>query len=143
MPAGTVSAVPAVSTASGETILLVEDEAIVRDLVRRVLQASGYTVLEATNGDEAIRLAHEHHGLIHLLLADVVLPGLSGPEIADLLANTRPRLPILFMSGYAQDSVERYGLSLTSHTFLQKPFTPLSLLNRVRDALEASRAEPP
>jgi two-component system cell cycle sensor histidine kinase/response regulator CckA len=143
MPAGTVSAVPAVSTASGETILLVEDEAIVRDLVRRVLQASGYTVLEATNGDEAIRLAHEHHGLIHLLLADVVLPGLSGPEIADRLANTRPRLPILFMSGYAQDSVERYGLSLTSHTFLQKPFTPLSLLNRVRDALEASRAEPP
>ena len=137
-----VGAPQAFATADEATILLVEDEAIVRDLVRRVLQASGYTVLEAANGEQALQVTREHHGPIHLLLADVVLPGLSGPEVATRVATVCPGLPVLYMSGYAQDTVERYGPALTSQAFLQKPFTPAALLSRVRDTLQASKVNP-
>lgn len=130
---------PKISAHGRETILLVEDEAIVRDLVRKVLQVEGYTVLETANGEQALQLANEHHGPVHLLLADVVLPGLSGPEVADRLTSTRPGIQVLYMSGYARDTIERYGVPVRERVFLQKPFTPTALLNRVREALDASQ----
>jgi two-component system, cell cycle sensor histidine kinase and response regulator CckA len=123
-----------------ETILLVEDEVIVRDLVRSVLQATGYVVLEAANGEQALRLTNEHHGPIHLLVADVVLPGLSGLEVAERLSSVRQGLHVLYMSGYGQDTIERYGVPVGECVFLQKPFTPTTLLRQVRAALEASKA---
>jgi two-component system cell cycle sensor histidine kinase/response regulator CckA len=128
------------ATHGKETILLVEDEVIVRDLVRSVLQATGYTVLEAANGEQALRLTNEHHGPIHLLLADVVLPGMSGIEVAERLNSMRRGLHVLYMSGYAQDTIERYGVPVRECVFLQKPFTPTTLLRQVRAALEVSKA---
>jgi two-component system, cell cycle sensor histidine kinase and response regulator CckA len=136
----TTESPPETATHGKETILLVEDEVIVRDLVRSVLQATGYTVLEAANGEQALRLTNEHHGPIHLLLADVVLPGMSGIEVAERLDSVRRGLHVLYMSGYAQDTVERYGLPVGECIFLQKPFTPTTLLRQVRAALEASKA---
>jgi CheY-like chemotaxis protein len=123
-----------------ETILLVEDEVIVRDLVRSVLQATGYVVLEAANGEQALRLTNEHHGPIQLLLADVVLPGLSGLEVAERLCSVRQEMHVLYMSGYAQDTIERYGVPVRECVFLQKPFTPTTLLKQVRAALEVTKA---
>jgi two-component system cell cycle sensor histidine kinase/response regulator CckA len=132
---------PSESTTHGkETILLVEDEVIVRDLVRSVLQATGYVVLEAANGEQALQLTDGHHGPIHLLLADVVLPGLSGIEVAERLSSARQGLHVLYMSGYGQDTIERYGVPLRECVFLQKPFTPTTLLRQVRAALEVSKA---
>jgi CheY-like chemotaxis protein len=130
--------VPQLSPPAGETILLLEDEAAVRDLVRQVLQATGYAVLEAANGEQALRLSHTHRGRIHLLLADVVLPGLSGPEVAEQLSSARPEIQVIYMSGYAQDTIKRYGIPEGQGVFLQKPFTPTALLTSVRIALEAS-----
>jgi PAS domain S-box-containing protein len=130
---------PETATHGTETILLVEDEAIVRDLVRSVLQATGYTVLEAADGEHALRLTNEHQGPIHLLLADVVLSGMSGPEVADHLSSMRQGLQVLYMSGYAQDTIERYGVLVRECVFLQKPFTPTALLSQVRAALDAAK----
>jgi two-component system, cell cycle sensor histidine kinase and response regulator CckA len=135
------TAAPSESASHGkETILLVEDEVIVRDLVRSVLQATGYVVLEAANGEQALQLTDEHHGPIHLLLADVVLPGLSGLEVAERLSAVRQGLHVLYMSGYGQDTIERYGVPVGECMFLQKPFTPTTLLRQVRAALEVSKA---
>jgi CheY-like chemotaxis protein len=131
--------VPQLSTHGRETVLLVEDEAVVRDLVRQVLQVAGYMVLVAGNGEQALQLTHEHEGPIHLLLADVVLPGMSGPEVAAHLTSLHQETKVLYMSGYAQDTIERYGTSMKEQMFLQKPFTPAILLNRVRKALEAAQ----
>jgi two-component system cell cycle sensor histidine kinase/response regulator CckA len=134
------TATPSESASHGkETILLVEDEVIVRDLVRSVLQATGYVVLEAANGEQALQLTNEHHGPIHLLLADVVLPGLSGLEVAERLSAVRQGLHVLYMSGYGQDTIERYGVPVGECVFLQKPFTPTTLLRQVRAALEVSK----
>jgi two-component system, cell cycle sensor histidine kinase and response regulator CckA len=135
-----VEASPQPSPHGGETILLVEDEAAVRELVRQVLQAMGYTVLEAANGEQALQLSRVHRGPIHLLLADVVLPGLSGPEVADQLTSTRPEIHVIYMSGYVQDTIKRYGILERQRVFLQKPFTPAALLASVREALDASMA---
>jgi CheY-like chemotaxis protein len=129
-----------VSLHGGETILLIEDEAIVRDLVRQVLQAMGYTVLEAANGEQALQLSEAHRDLIHLLLADVVLPGLSGPEVAEQLTTTRPDIQVIYMSGYAQETINRYGGAERQCVFLQKPFTPTVLLASVREVLDAAQA---
>jgi PAS domain S-box-containing protein len=123
-----------------ETILLVEDEAVVRDLVRQVLQATGYAILEAANGEQALQLSHAHRGPIHLLLSDVVLPGLSGPEVAEQLAASRPDMQVIYMSGYALDTTRHHGVATRQRVFLQKPFTPTTLLAQVREALGASNA---
>lgn len=136
----TTESPPESATHGKETILLVEDEIIVHDLVRSVLQATGYLVLEAANGEQAFRLANEHQGPIHLLLADVVLPGLSGLEVAERLSSVREELHVLYMSGYAQDTIERYGIPVRECMFLQKPFTPTTLLRQVRAAIEVAKA---
>jgi two-component system, cell cycle sensor histidine kinase and response regulator CckA len=125
---------------AGETILLVEDELVVRDLVRQALQATGYAVLEATSGEQAVQVGSAHRGPIHLLLADVVLPGFSGPEVAAQLVATRPEIQVIYMSGYTPETIKRYGISEKPRLFLQKPFTPTTLLANVRAALDASKA---
>jgi PAS domain S-box-containing protein len=134
-----VEPTPKLSPPGGETILLVEDEAVVRELVRQILQATGYTVLEAASGEQALQLSSGHRGPIHLLLADVVLPGLSGPEVADRLASTHPESHVIYMSGYAQDTIQRYSVPAGRRIFLQKPFTPTALLASVRGALDRSK----
>jgi CheY-like chemotaxis protein len=119
-----------------ETILLVEDEASVRSLSIRVLSQHGYTVLEATNGDEALRLAQEQTGReIHLLLTDMVMPRMGGQELAKRLTHLYPQLKVLFISGYTETTVAQSGLLDTGVNFLQKPFTPQMLVHKVRAVL--------
>ena len=120
-----------------ETVLLAEDEETVRSLAREVLRGAGYTVLEAGNGEEALRVAGSYSGPIHLLLTDVIMPRLGGPELARRLQPLRPDLRVLFMSGYTDGDISSYG-SLGSETaLLQKPFQPIVLARRVREVLEA------
>jgi two-component system, cell cycle sensor histidine kinase and response regulator CckA len=126
---------PGAAPRGSETILLVEDEDAVRSLSRLALQASGYTVLEARNGQEGFFVAQQHAGPINLLITDVVMPRLSGRQLVELLAPLRPRMRTLFISGYMDES-----LSFATETcFLQKPFTPMSLARKVRDVLDHDR----
>ena len=120
----------------GETILLVEDEDSVRELARRVLQKNGYEVLSAEGPDVALDLVRDHGDRIDLLFTDVVMPGMSGGELADRLRAERPELPTLFTSGYTEDEVVRRGVSAGEAAFLEKPFTPKDLLREVRTILD-------
>lgn len=119
-----------------ETILLVEDNPEVRDLARRVLRAQGYTLLEAQNGQQALRLAAGHPGPIHLLLADVVMPGMSGRALAEQLTAAHLDLKLLFMSGYADEAIAHHGFLSANVAFLHKPFSPADLARKVRAALD-------
>ena len=122
--------------AGTETVLVVEDEDAVRHLVRRFLQMSGYTVLHAPNGEEAVSVARKHDGPIHLLVTDVAMPGMNGRQLGDVLTRARPGLRILFMSGYTDEAVLREGKLEPGTAFLQKPFNPASLVRKVRDVLD-------
>ncbi len=123
--------------AGNETVLLVEDEAAVRELVRFTLEAQGYHMLEAKSGDEAFRLALEHGGEIHLLVTDLVMPGMDGRQLAERLRIGRRSTRVLYVSGYAGDALLRYGGSHgDAALLLQKPFTPRDLLVRVREVLD-------
>jgi PAS domain S-box-containing protein len=122
-----------------ETVLLVEDEEAVRSLTRHVLRGNGYTVLEAVNGEEALRVAGRHEGAIHLVITDVVMPRLGGRELAERLSARHPDLRVLFVSGYTDDAVVRHGVLHDRVNFLQKPFTPTVLAHKVREVLD--RAE--
>jgi nitrogen-specific signal transduction histidine kinase len=117
------------------TILLIEDEAPVRRLLRSVLAGHGYTVLEAESGEEALSIASGHAGEIHLILSDVVMPGTGGPETVRALRQARPAAQVIFMSGHTDDSVVRHGLTDKGQYFLQKPFTAVALLKQVREVL--------
>jgi two-component system cell cycle sensor histidine kinase/response regulator CckA len=120
-----------------EVILLVEDDESVRDLVRRTLQRQGYTVLEASNGQEALQLFTHHAGPIHLLLTDVVMPGLSGKALAEQLAKIQPNLRVLYMSGYTDNVIVQHGELEAGIAFLQKPLSPTALAAKVRQVLDA------
>jgi two-component system, cell cycle sensor histidine kinase and response regulator CckA len=124
-----------------ETVLLVEDQDQLRSLLRSVLQAHGYTVLEAARGDEALAIGKEHSGPIHLLVTDVVLPGMNGRELAAALSSARPGVKTVFMSGYPGETLGRYGIVAMDIDFLQKPFPAAALAQKVRQALDAPRAE--
>jgi two-component system, cell cycle sensor histidine kinase and response regulator CckA len=129
----------------GETVLVVDDQAPVRSVVREILQPTGYLVLEAGSGEEALRICAGQEGPIHLLLTDVVMPGMSGPELARRLACMRPEMRVLYMSGYSDDALIRHGVVEESKAFLQKPFTPAALAHKVREVLDADltrRGEP-
>jgi len=119
-----------------ETVLLVEDAAAVRAAVRQVLERQGYTVLEAPHGNAALALATAHEGPIHLLLTDVVMPGLSGRQVADQLKQLRPDTRVLYASGYTDDAVVRHGVLEAGIAYLQKPFTTGGLARKVREVLD-------
>jgi CheY-like chemotaxis protein len=125
-------------TGGTETILLVEDEDGVRELARDILRANGYTVLEARNGAEGLLLGERHQGPLELLLTDVVMPRMSGRELAERLTPLRPDLSVLYMSGYTDDAVIRHGVLGAGTAFLQKPFTPAVLVQRVRETLDTA-----
>jgi PAS domain S-box-containing protein len=134
---------PKRSVARGtETILLVEDEPSVRALVRRVLERQGYTILEATNGAEAVQLAQTHAGPIDLLLTDVVMPGMNGPKAVEQLVPHHPGLRVLLMSGYTDQEVLRAGTLPVRAAFLSKPFSPDVLERKVREILDADPEAP-
>lgn len=120
----------------GETVLLAEDEDPVRAVTAQLLEVLGYRVLQASSGAEALRLAETSREKIHLLLADVVMPGLSGRQLADALKSRDPGLKVLFQSGYTDDAVIRCGISQAEVAFLQKPFTVDVLAGKLREVLE-------
>jgi two-component system cell cycle sensor histidine kinase/response regulator CckA len=122
--------------AGQETILLVEDDEAVRSLARRVLSSRGYTLLETKDGQEALRLAAEYPGTIHLLLTDVVMPGMGGTTLAEQLARSRPGLKTLYMSGYTDNAIAHHGVLDPGVAFLQKPFGPMELARKVRAVLD-------
>jgi CheY-like chemotaxis protein len=117
------------------TILLVEDEVIVRQLARRILQRQGYTVLEADGGAEALEIFAAHGPDIDLLLTDVVMPYMTGPELVQRLLDERPNLSVLYMSGYTGDVITQHGVSVGEGPYLEKPFTPATLSQRVYEIL--------
>ncbi|HEX7878803.1 MAG TPA: PAS domain-containing protein [Candidatus Eisenbacteria bacterium] len=123
-------------TGSG-TILLTEDEEEVRALAREILEMCGYTVLEAACGEEAIALSEAHPGPIHLLLTDVVMPGLSGGEVAQRMQRLRPGIKVVFMSGYPDDAIVHHGVLDAEQAFVQKPFSIEELSGRIREMLVA------
>lgn len=124
-----------VRVGGSETILLVEDDAALRQLARRVLRRAGYTVLEADGAEAALRLGLAHEARIHLLLTDVVMPGMNGRALAEQLNECKPGMRVLFMSGYTDDDVMRRGVIAAQTPFLQKPFTPHRLADAVREVL--------
>ena len=119
------------------TILLVEDDEAVRDLAARILRQHGYTVLPASGGAEAELLCRRFEGKIHLLLSDVVMPGMSGAKLARRLRRQRPDIRVLFISGYTDNAILQHGILKSTTAFLQKPFTANSLADRVAQILEA------
>jgi two-component system, cell cycle sensor histidine kinase and response regulator CckA len=121
--------------ASGEHILLVEDEPAVRYMTSRALREHGYNVLEAANGPEALKAVQVANGDLDLIITDVIIPGLDGTELARKAAQIKPGLPILFMSGYTDHDIVRRGLLEAGQPFLQKPFTPDALVRRVAELL--------
>jgi CheY-like chemotaxis protein len=119
-----------------ETVLVAEDEAGIRALVRKILNKQGYKVLEASNGQEALRVAASHPEPIHLLLTDVVMPGMNGRELFEQLSATRPNLKVLFISGYTGDDLTDKGSLPQGGEFLQKPFSLAVLIEKTRITLD-------
>jgi CheY-like chemotaxis protein len=123
-----------------ETVLLAEDEAAVRAVARQALERHGYTVLEASSGEAALDLAKRYSGRIHLLLTDVVMPGMSGRALALRLAGLRPGMRAIYMSGYTDEAITRHGVLEPGVTYVQKPFSPDALARKVREVLDEEHA---
>jgi CheY-like chemotaxis protein len=121
-----------------ETVLVVEDQDAVRQLVGSVLEGYGYRVLQVSNGPEAIALAEQHPEPIHLLLTDLVMPLMNGRALADQLMASRPEIRVLYMSGYTEETICHQGVLDSGLTYLEKPFTPEALAKKVREALAHS-----
>jgi two-component system cell cycle sensor histidine kinase/response regulator CckA len=132
-------AIPRDAPAGAERILLVEDEEAVRRMAARALASRGYTILEAANGAEALDLVSYGAGQIDLVVTDVIMPDVGGGELGERLAELRPGLPVLFISGYTDDDVVRRGLLSPGSPFLQKPFEPDALARKVREVIERVR----
>jgi signal transduction histidine kinase/CheY-like chemotaxis protein len=123
------------SHGSKATVLVVEDDPGIRELAARVLSRYGYVVLTAAGGDEARAVSERHDGAIDLLLSDVVMPGMSGPEVAQMLAAMRPHMKVMYMSGYTDDAIVHHGVMVQEVPFLQKPFTAERLHNKILEVL--------
>ena len=124
------------SSESGKaTILVVEDDAGIRELAAKVLRRQGYAVLTASGGEQARDICERHGGNIDMLLSDVVMPVMNGPAVAAMLTKIRPAMKVLFMSGYTDDAIVRIGVMERGVPFLQKPFTPERLTNKIREVL--------
>jgi CheY-like chemotaxis protein len=124
------------SESGTETILVVEDDQPVRKLICETLRGTGYRVIEAANGDAAVRVCQEHQGPIPLMITDLVMPQMSGRELADRLVQLRPHMQVLFISGYTDDAAVRHGLLKSAAAFLEKPFSPGALARKVRSILD-------
>jgi len=123
----------------GETILVVEDQDAVRSITKKILRVYGYQVLEAANGDEAVALGQTHPGEIHLLLTDVILPGMNGKQLSERLRTLRPKLKVLFTSGYTSEIIAARGVLDSGLAYIAKPFIPDRLAAKVRDVLTEPR----
>jgi DNA-binding NtrC family response regulator len=130
-------AAPVARAAAGgtETVLLVEDEESVRQLVRETLTLKGYRVVEAENGEAGLAAAAQHKGKIDLVITDVVMPGMGGRELVKQLAQVRPEAKVLYLSGYTEDAIVSEGTIESGTAFLQKPFTLQNLSRKVREVL--------
>ncbi|PIV19920.1 MAG: hybrid sensor histidine kinase/response regulator [Deltaproteobacteria bacterium CG_4_8_14_3_um_filter_45_9] len=120
----------------GETILVVEDEEEVRKLAVQILRRQGYTVLEASQGNETSHICEQHKGAIHLMVMDVVMPGMNGRELAKSLEPHHPEMQVLYMSGYTDNAIVHHGILEKGLNFIQKPFTLEGLLRKVREVLD-------
>ena len=127
---------PSPLTGGAETVLLVDDEAALRELIRRVLESHGYSVLVARDGDEAVRVSEAHAGAIQILVTDVIMPGATGTEVTEIISVDRPEMKVLYVSGYSEESIVRRGLLGSGRAFLSKPFALTLLLRRVRELLD-------
>ncbi len=137
-PAALTAPQPAEEVKPRETVLVVEDEGGIRALIRKILQKQGYRVFEASRAEEALRIADERPEPIHLLLTDVIMPGMNGRELADRLTSMRPELKVLFISGYSDEELAGYGPLPEGAAFLQKPFSLATLLDRTRAVLNGT-----
>jgi hypothetical protein len=133
-----VVARPTVTHAGGETVLIVEDEAPLREIARRILDRNGYTVLVAADSANAIDIAAEEGTGLDLLLTDVIMPQMLGKEVANRITNLCPSVRVLYMSGYAQPILAAQGTLEPGVTLVEKPFTEASLLEKVREVLDAA-----
>jgi CheY-like chemotaxis protein len=138
---GEIQSGASVAAAHGsETILLVEDEDAVRALTRRILVGHGYHILEAANTDDALLLYEQYTGPLHLILTDVVVPGLlSSKELVDRMIKARPEIEVIYMSGYTDDVIAHHGVLDPGIQFVEKPFTPNVLARKVREVLDTAR----
>jgi len=128
---------PAESTYGSETVMVVEDDEAVRDIVCQILRSGGYSVLEAHSSEEAQKISEKHEAPIHLLVCDIILPDIDGPALVKRLAPMRPDMRVLFISGYADEAIVRHGVLEPGLAFLPKPFTAEVLVRKVREVLEA------
>jgi len=131
------SPAPAAPLRGSETLLLVEDDEMVRHLVSRMLKSRGYTVLAASDGTDALRQVESHRGPIDMLITDVVMPGMSGREVAQRVTTLRPPVKVLYLSGYTDDAIVRHGMLEPGIAFLQKPFSADALARKIREVLDA------
>ena len=131
----TTAASPAAEGGS-ETILVIEDDRDVRNMVTRILSNQGYATMEASNGDDAIRVFDEHRNTINLIILDVVMPGKNGREVFDEIARIDPGVKVIFMSGYTGDVLIDKGVEKETVDFLQKPLSVMTLLTKVREVLD-------
>jgi len=133
-PAGAIGA-SSLQSGGSETVLLVEDEESVRQLVRETLESKGYKVLEADHGEAALRIVSDYSGKIDMLITDVVMPGMSGRDLSAKLCASYPHTKVLYLSGYTEDAIAHEGVLDSGTAFLQKPFTLQTLSRKVREVL--------
>jgi two-component system cell cycle sensor histidine kinase/response regulator CckA len=122
-----------------ETILVVEDDKTILNLVRKILKLYGYNVLEAQDGEDALKVIEAYEDPIHLMLTDVIMPGMNGRELAERIMLVSPKTKVLYMSGYTDDAISHLGVLKPGMEFIEKPFSPESLALKVRKVLDASR----